>query len=271
MKELPIDTIICGDAVSTLKTFPDKSIDLIITSPPYNLKNSTGNGMKPHKKGRWSHAALINGYDNYSDNIPHEIYVEWQRSVLKQCMRILKDDGAIFYNHKWRVQNGLIQDRQDIVSGFPVRQIIIWQKNGGINFNDSFFLPTYEVIYMIAKKEFRLIRKANRAGDVWYIPRETNNAHPAPFPVELPKRIIQSTNAQIVLDPFVGSGSTAVAAKQLGRHYIGIDLSEEYCQMAEDRLDTPFCFTGDCRKELDQLLAEPTITQHELEQSLGLK
>jgi modification methylase len=67
-------------------------------------------------------------------------------------MRLLTDDGAIFYNHKWRVQDGLLQDRNDIVSGFPVRQIIIWHRNGGINFNKGYFLPTYEVIYLIAKK-----------------------------------------------------------------------------------------------------------------------
>lgn len=69
-------------------------------------------------------------------------------------MRLLKDDGAIFYNHKWRVQNGLIQDRREIVADFPVRQIIIWRRKGGINFNAGYFLPTYEVIYPYCKKRF---------------------------------------------------------------------------------------------------------------------
>ena len=65
-------------------------------------------------------------------------------------MRVLKPTGAIFYNHKWRIQKGLLQDRADIVNDFPVRQIIIWQRAGGINFNPGYFLPTYEVIYLIA-------------------------------------------------------------------------------------------------------------------------
>ena len=63
---------------------------------------------------------------------PHEEYVEWQRECLRAMLRVLTPDGAIFYNHKWRVQRGLLQDRSDIMDGFPVRQIIIWQRSGGL-------------------------------------------------------------------------------------------------------------------------------------------
>ena len=129
-----------------------------------------------------------------------------------------------------------MQDRQDIVGGFPIRQTIIWQRAGGMNFNDRFFLPTYEVIYLIAKPNFKLIPKANGVGDVWRFNQDINNPHPAPFPVALPERIIGSTNAKIVLDPFMGSGTTAVAAKKLKRQYIGIELSPDYCKMAEARV-----------------------------------
>lgn len=232
-----INKIICGDAVEVMQEMPDKSIDLAVTSPPYNLKNSTGNGMKDGRGGKWANAALQKGYHNHDDNMPHEKYVAWQRKCLEEMMRLLKDNGAIFYNHKWRVQNGLLQDRQDIVSGFPVRQIIIWHRNGGINFNKGYFLPTYEVIYLIAKKNFKLAPKANAYGDVWDIGQDLNNPHPAPFPIELIERIVGSTTAEIVLDPFMGSGTTAVVAKQLGRKYIGIDVSPEYCKMAEDRIE----------------------------------
>jgi len=231
-----LNEIICGDAVSTMKQIPDSSLDLIVTSPPYNLKNSTGNGMKDGRGGKWSSAALINGYSHYNDCMPHEQYVKWQRDVLAEAMRILNDDGALFYNHKWRVQGGLLQDRNDIVKGFPVRQIIIWKRAGGINFNPGYFLPTYEVIYLIAKKKFRLAPKANAYGDVWEFPQEMKNEHPAPFPVALIERIISSTKAELILDPFMGSGTTAVAAKNLGRNFIGIDLSPEYCTLAKNRL-----------------------------------
>jgi modification methylase len=232
-----INTILCGDVLELLETFPNTSIDLVVTSPPYNLLNSTGNGMKSHANGRWKNAGLIDGYSDYNDNIPHTEYVKWQIEVLSECMRVLNDNGAIFYNHKWRVQNGLLQDRSDIVSQFPVRQIIIWKRNGGINFNDSYFLPTYEVIYMIAKPNFKLKPTMNRFGDVWEFGQDLNNDHPAPFPLELVERIISSTNAQLILDPFMGSGTTAVACKRLGRDYIGIEISKEYCKMAEDRIN----------------------------------
>ena len=151
-------------------------------------------------------------------------------------MRLIKDNGAIFYNHKWRVQGGLLQDRQDIIQGFPVRQIIIWKRKGGINFNKGYFLPTYEVIYLICKKNFVLSEGANKFGDVWEFGQELNNTHPAPFPVDLIYRIIQSTNAQIILDPFMGSGTTAIAAKKLKRNFIGIELSPDYVKMSEERL-----------------------------------
>ncbi len=234
-----LDRFICGNAAQVMKQIPDGSIDVVVTSPPYNLKNSTGNGMKNGNGGKWSSAALIHGYSNYNDNMPHNEYVEWQRNCLAEMLRIIPENGAIFYNHKWRVQAGLLQDRSDIVSGFPVRQIIIWRRNGGINFNPGYFLPTYEVIYVIAKPQFRLAEKANAHGDIWEFGQESKNKHPAPFPVELIERVISSTTANSVLDPFMGSGTTALAAKNLGRRFVGIDISPEYCEMAEQRLKNP--------------------------------
>lgn len=231
-----IDKFICGDAVRVMRALPSESIDLIFTSPPYNLRNSTGNGMKDGRGGKWANAALINGYIEHDNCMPHEEYVAWQRECLTEMIRLIKEDGAIFYNHKWRVQNGLLQDRRDIVEGFPVRQIIIWHRNGGINFNPSYFLPTYEVIYLIAKPRFKLAKGANKYGDVWNIGQELNNPHPAPFPLVLAERVISSTNAKLVLDPFIGSGTVAVAAKKLGRNFIGIDKVPEYLKMAIRRL-----------------------------------
>ncbi len=162
-----INSIIKGDVIDVLKTIPDENLDLAITSPPYNIKNSSGNGLKNSNGGKWQNAALINGYSDHNDSMPHEEYVEWQKNIISEIMRSLKETDALFYNHKWRVQKGLLQDRQDIVSGFPVRQIIIWQRKGGINFNPGYFLPTYEVIYLIAKLKFKLLPKANSIGDVW--------------------------------------------------------------------------------------------------------
>ncbi len=233
-----LNKIICGDTLEVMRQMPDKSIDLVVTSPPYNLKNSTGNGMKAGTKtGRWANNPLQNGYAHHNDKMPHDEYVAWQKECLSEAMRLLKDDGAIFYNHKRRVQGGIMQDRDDIVKDFPVRQIIIWKRAGGFNFNPGYFVPSYEVIYLICKPKFRLAPKKNGYSDVWEFSQEMKNKHPAPFPLALPFRCIESTEAQIILDPFSGSGTTAMAAKQLNRKYIGIEISPEYCELAENRIN----------------------------------
>ena len=92
------------------------------------------------------------------------------------------------------------------------------------------------MIYLIAKPKFYLVPKAIHAGDVWKFRQETKSKHPCAFPAGLPERIIGSTNAVVILDPFMGSGTTAVAAKRQNRQYIGIELSPEYCDMAEARI-----------------------------------
>jgi modification methylase len=218
----------------------DESVDLFVTSPPYNLLNSTGNGFKFANSGAmWKtskfHIANGHGYTDHQDDMIYGEYVQWQRRVLSEMIRTLKPDGAIFYNHKWRVQDGLLQDRREIVEGFPVRQVIIWARDGGMNFNERFFLPTYEVIYLICKPDFRL-NNHYTMGDVWRVNSAKNNDHPAPFPIEIPRRCIQATDAKVVCDPFAGSGTTLMAARNLDRAYIGCDISLDYVEMARRRI-----------------------------------
>lgn len=229
-------TLYTGDNLPIMRQMLSASVDLIVTSPPYNLNNTTGGGLRS-PGGKWRAATIGQGYgDDDDDNMPHDEYVASQRERLTEMMRLLVPHGAIFYNHKWRVQNGLIQDRRDILEGFPVRQIIIWERSGGVNFNDSFFLPTYEVIYLIAKPAFRLVRGASSMGDIWRINQEPS-PHPAPFPVGLPLRCIEATNAQVILDPYMGSGSTGVAAIRAKRQrFIGIERNGGYVDYARERL-----------------------------------
>ena len=119
------NSIILGDSLDVMRRLPMGSIDLIVTSPPYNLKNSSGNGLKDGRGGKWQNASLINGYQEHTDDMPYDEYCKWQRNCLRQMLRLIPNNGAIFYNHKWRVQRGLLQDHSEIVKGFPVRQIII--------------------------------------------------------------------------------------------------------------------------------------------------
>lgn len=219
---------------------PSESVDLVVTSPPYNLGKPSKQYSISGSVGR--NKMITESYDTHCDSMNRDKYVSWQREILSECLRLIKPTGAIFYNHKPRIKNGLLNNCSDILLGFPVRQQIIWQRDGGLNFTDTYFLPTHEYIFLIVKPDFKLKRKANAIGDVWRMLAGNHNSgkmneHPCPFPEELPRRCIQSSlHNQIVLDPFSGSGTTCAVAKSLGCDYIGIDLSENYCQMARERI-----------------------------------
>lgn len=233
-----LNKIICGNSLDIMKKMPDESIDLVVTSPPYNLHIRKLYSTAQNWKSKWNNSKLQNeGYDKYSDYMPEEEYVKWQQETLKECFRLIKDDGAIFYNHKWRVQGGLYQQRQDLIEGLPLRQIIIWKKNGGFNFNEGYFVPSYEVIYLIAKPKFKLPPKVNAYTDVWSIGAQKKSWHPAPFPLEVASRCVESSKGNIILDPFMGSGTVAVACKKHNKNYIGIDISDVYCKKAEERVE----------------------------------
>ena len=242
-----LDKIIHGDCLEVMRTLPDKCVDVVITSPPYNLLNSSGNGLKKNTNcGKWRNAAIKNGYAEYDDNMPYADYIAWQRACVAEMCRLIKDDGAVFYNNKNRVQNGLLEDRGEILRGFPLRQIIIWKRSGAINFNPGYFLPTTEQIYLLCNRAFKLAKGANKLTDVWEVKQEMRNPHPAPFPEELINKIVSSTTGKVILDPFGGSGTTAVCAKKFGRQFILIEKSLNYCEMARTRIDG-----GDWRNALD--------------------
>jgi modification methylase len=240
-------TILHGDCREVIPTLGP--VDMVFTSPPYNLGNTTGGGFRGlgHYSraagvggrggaGKWSGGALANGYGAHADDMAHEEYVAWQREVLGLLWDGLTDDGAIFYNHKVRVLAGLAVTPLEYIPDLPIRQIVTWARAGGVNFSPTHYCPTSEWIVVIAKPGFRLRdRAASGLGDVWYVPQESGTAHPAPFPPKLPLRAIETTTARLILDPFMGSGTTLIAAKNLGRKAIGIEIEERYCEIAAKR------------------------------------
>jgi site-specific DNA-methyltransferase (adenine-specific) len=239
-------TLYCGRAEDVLPTLPAGTVDLVFTSPPYNMGSSPwphlGNwkpGDSAGGKSKWRNGSDASGgvtYESHDDDMPWPEYVAWQRSILSECWRTLTDTGAIFYNHKPRVIGAKLWLPLELNPGLPMRQIVIWARAGGMNFNPTAYVPTHEWIIVLAKEAFRLRTKAaSGAGDVWYVPQEPN-PHPAPFPPALPARAISTCAPRLVLDPFAGSGSTLRAAKDAGVRAIGIEKSERYCEMIVDRL-----------------------------------
>lgn len=228
-------TIYHADCAEVLPTL--RAVDLIVTSPPYNLA-AASSFRHTQSKSIWGQRPLIaDGYGDYDDAMPWPEYEAWQRRVLTVCWDALSDTGAIFYNHKPRFRNGEMWLPLSLNPGLPLRQIVIWHRGNGMNFAPTYYLPTHEWIMVFARPAFRLkSRGAGEMGDVWRFPPESGSDHPAPFPVGLPARVIETTTPRLVVDPFMGSGSTLRAAKNAGVEAIGIEVSERYCEMAVARL-----------------------------------
>lgn len=238
-------TIYHGDCADVLPAL--SGIDLIVTSPPYNLGASPwphlGNwkpGDSPGGKSKWRNGSDGSGgvtYETHDDTLPWPEYVGWQRYILRLCWNSLAASGAIFYNHKPRVIGGRLWTPFELNPDLPLRQIVIWARAGGLNYNPTAYVPTHEWVMIFAKEPWRLRSKsASGLGDVWRIPQERNPDHPAPFPLRLPATAIETTGPCVVLDPFMGIGTTLRAAKHAGVRAIGIEKSERYCEIAVQRL-----------------------------------
>lgn len=225
-----------GDCRDILPTLPENSVGVCFTSPPYNL----GEGMEDkgglrvgHSGSKWGQTKLRSGYGEYADNLPYTEYCAWQRSTLEQLWRICS--GAVFYNHKPRVVKREL--RLPLFCDLPLRQVIIWDRASGFNAMAGACAPMCEWIMLYAKPEWSLRDKAaSMLGDVWRIPPTADPDHPASFPLALPLRAIGACSDQVILDPFMGSGTTGVAAVQMGRKFIGIEREEKYFQLACKRI-----------------------------------
>lgn len=227
------------DCIECLRDQKSSTVDVIITSPPYNLGTTTGGGFPTKNKGKWSGGGLANGYnETHSDSMPALEYKLWQQQFLIECWRVLADNGAIFYNHKCRVQNGVLQTPLELNPGLPLRQIIVWKRSGGINFSGSFYLPTTEWVLIFAKPAFRLKSKgASGIGDVWEFRQDIGNPHPAPFPLQLPLNILDTVDCETVMDPFMGSGTVGVAAALNSKNFIGVEKDAKFFDMASVRIE----------------------------------
>lgn len=230
-----VNKIHLGDALALMQRIPQNSVDCIITSPPYNISH------KLMKNGSWKSCKLTGDNEGYSDSMSEEEFIKWQTACLREMYRILAPGGAIFYNCKQVIREGQLKRTfSEIMRNLPVRQVITWQRPSGLNHNRAFFVPLSEQIYFIPKGDVRLSSEGAKMGDVWSFPFETNNKnnnpHPAPFPVELPRRCLKALTPKIVLDPFMGSGTTAIAAIEQKIAYIGIEHKSCYVEMAKERI-----------------------------------
>ncbi|MCL2039993.1 MAG: site-specific DNA-methyltransferase [Bacteroidetes bacterium] len=253
-----MNKIICGNTLDILKTLDDAIVDVGITSPPYN---------KMEKQKGWLVKNVV--YNNYKDVKTEEEYQQEQVNVLNEIYRITKAGGSFFYNHKTRWDKGRMLHPMEwlLKTNWCVKQEIIWDRMIAANIRGWRFWQIDERIYWLYKPindnkiGEELLSKHAQLSSIWRFSPERDNPHPAPFPITLPARIITSIlndTDGIVLDPYCGSGTTIVAAKLLGKKYIGIDISEEYIDFAEQRLEN-------CNTELIKLNEE--LAKHKIEKT----
>ena len=228
-----------ADCLDVLATLPDNSIDAVVTSPPYNKKGLLG------KKGKgnqvWDKHEIT--YNSYEDNLPEDTYQKWMVEVLDELWRVVKPNGSIFYNHKPRRHKNTAHLPFEFVSKSkaPLYQLIVWDRRNSPNLRNDHLVPTTEHLYWLRKDKPKVFRQnLNRefVGEVWTIPPKKQNGHPAPFPEQLVNNclLLSTEEGDVVLDPFMGSGTTGVAAQNLNRQFIGVEKDKIYYEQAKARM-----------------------------------
>ena len=241
----PISILICSEVLEGLKTLSDNSIDVIITSPPYNIgygEGKMGSDLTGH----------LYGEENY-DFMDENEYQTWLVQVLNELYRVLKPTGSLFFNHKDRTKitvknkdGKLVKKTHLFVSPchiinktkWNIKQRLIWNRKASHQQNINMFTPIHEDIYWLVKSPKKVVKNKITLPTILDFKRESRKNHPAPFPLELPKSLIQcvAQPKAVILDPFAGSGTTLVAANDLGYCSIGIDNVKRYIQMCEQRV-----------------------------------
>ncbi|MFW6158866.1 MAG: DNA-methyltransferase [Planctomycetota bacterium] len=245
-ERLPLDTIICGDALATLRRLPAESVHLMITSPPYNLD-------KP--------------YANHDDDLDYAEYLEWMAQVWAAAKRVLVRGGRLCINIGENKRQNITEPtysafiRQLVELDMLYRGTVIWNKHSAAKHcawgswkscSNPHIVPRHEYIVIFSRDQFKLEGDAEKSDltsdefmtatrSVWEFGPESKKrvGHPAPFPRTLPERLIKfySYRGNVVLDMFAGSGTVGLVAAELDRRFVLIDNSPDYCELARRRFE----------------------------------
>jgi len=248
---LPVDAILNGDCLEELKKLPDRSIDLVFADPPYNLQLG-GDLLRPDN-------SKVDAVDDHWDQFESfAAYDAFTKAWMKECKRVLKDDGALWvigsYHNIFRVGATL----QDL--GFWILNDIVWRKSNPMpNFKGTRFTNAHETLIWATKSRggrrytfnYDAMKMANdelQMRSDWTLPLCTGEerlkdetgtkAHPTQKPEALLHRVIMASTkpGDVILDPFFGTGTTGAVARRLGRKFIGIEREESYAKIAKARI-----------------------------------
>jgi site-specific DNA-methyltransferase (adenine-specific) len=248
--DMTLNTIINKDVMDGFQDIDNDTVDLCVTSPPYNLGMDYGTGIE-------------------QDTIPWKLYYEWCFKWMYQVYRVMKPNRRFCLNHYLscgeggtnvnRGRQAPLMELNHIANdiGFKHHGVAVWTDatvsrltawGSYMMASAPYINSPYEGILILYKGDWKREDKGKStiskedfiegASGCWNMKPEQRKGHPAPFPIKLPKLCIDlfTYEGDIVLDPFMGTGTTGVAAKQTKRHYIGIEQNGDYCKFAENRI-----------------------------------
>ena len=228
--------------LDTLQRIPDKSIDLVVTSPPYNMNLRI-------RYGKYTSRQIVKEfstkYEGFSDNLPIEDFYAFHKDVLHELLRV---SSLIFYNIQ--IVTGSKRAFFKLIGDFSdnLKDIIVWDKGYAQPAMHEQVISKRSELLLVFDTDYPISRQFRKQGyfergkldDIWEIPRQRREVknHTAIFPEALVETILDnfSKEGDVVYDPFLGTGTTAMVAKRMKRYYVGSELSSSYCAMAKENL-----------------------------------
>lgn len=239
-------TLYLGDCRDVLPMI--SRADITVTSPPYNTlpTSAKASGLHAERKtgvNLWMEKAAI----GYADQKDETEYQAWLNNILSSCAE--KSDGLVWVNHKIRYRDGAAIHPARMIP-LPIYSEIIWDRGGSMALNCKRYAPSHEGIWGFGEPHY-WDDQNNTLMSVWRVPaaqRESSNDHPCPYPEAIVRPLIESScpPGGIVLDPFMGSGTTGVVSVRNGRGFVGIELEARWfdiaCKRISDALKSPDLF-----------------------------
>jgi site-specific DNA-methyltransferase (adenine-specific) len=239
---MPKIELIQGDCLEKLKDIPDGGVDLVVTSPPYNMNLRIRNGKHC---SRQIVKELSTKYEGFADNMPMEDYFNFNVNVVSELLRV---SDLVFYNVQFLTGNKSALYK--LIGHFhdKIKEFIVWDKiNAQPAIGEKVLNSRFEVILVFQNShpESRKFDTAQFARgtlqNLWQIKRgaKVDSSHGAVFPEELIELVIKnfSCKGETVLDPFMGTGTVGVCCKKTDRNFIGIEMLPAYCKVAEKRIN----------------------------------
>jgi site-specific DNA-methyltransferase (adenine-specific) len=226
------DCIYLGDALSLIKDVPAETVDLMVTDPPFAI----------------DFRACRNNYnrsgchvlEGYREILPEE-YAAFTCAWMKEAYRVLRPHGSMYVFSGWNRLKDILEGLDQ--SGFTTMNHLIWKYQFGVFTKKKYVTSHYHILFAVKDPDHYTFHKVEHyPEDVWVIRREYwkgKKKTPTKLPAELVRKILSFSSGEgdLVFDPFLGSGTVAVVSREMGRHYLGFEVVEEYYRFAKERLE----------------------------------